>query len=312
MTATESAPGQQAGIPTCYRHPRRETYTRCTRCDRHICADCMREAPVGHQCVQCVKDGNKTVRQARTVLGGQVSARPVVTYAIIAVTVLAYVAELAKPGIVGQFDFLGNGLVRGGNMYLPVSGVAVPGFHAVGVAHGQWYRLFTYAFLHSLPTEPPLGIAHIIMNMWSLWILGPLVEEVTGRLRFAVLYLVSALGGSVMAFLIAPNVASYGASGAIFGLAGAYFVICRRLKRDVTYANRLVLYSVIWLAASAWFTSWEGHLGGLLAGGALALAYAYAPARHRTLVQAGAAAGIVALAIMLVALKTSQINATVL
>jgi hypothetical protein len=61
-----------------------------------------------------------------------------------------------------------------------------------------------------------------------------------------------------------------------------------------------------------WFTSWEGHLGGLLAGGALALAYAYAPARHRTLVQAGAAAGIVALAIVLVALKTSQINATVL
>lgn len=311
MTATEPAPGQQAEIPTCYRHSRRETYTRCTRCDRHICPDCMREAPVGHQCVQCVKDGNKTVRQARTVLGGQVSTRPVVTYVIIAITVLAYVAELAKPGIVDQLDFLGNGLVRGGNMYLPVSGVAVPGFHAIGVAHGQWYRLITYAFLHLLPTEPPLGIAHIIMNMWSLWILGPLVEEVTGRLRFAVLYLVSALGGSVMAFLIAPNVAALGASGAIFGLAGAYFVISRRLNRDVTYANRLVLYSVIWLAASAWFTSWEGHLGGLLAGGALALAYAYAPARHRTLVQAGATAGIVVLAIALVALKTSQIDATV-
>jgi membrane associated rhomboid family serine protease len=122
---------------------------------------------------------------------------------------------------------------------------------------------------------------------------------------------VSALGGSVVAFLIAPNATSYGASGAIFGLAGAYFVISRRLNRDVTYANRLVLYSVIWLAASAWFTSWEGHLGGLLAGGALALAYAYAPARHRTLVQAGATAGIVVLAIALVALKTSQIDATV-
>jgi membrane associated rhomboid family serine protease len=315
MTTTVPAPDQQAKAPTCYRHSRRETYTRCTRCDRHICADCMREAPVGHQCVQCVKDGNRTVRQPRTVLGGQVSARPVVTYAIIAITVAAYVAEVARPGLVNQFDMVGNGLARGGSFYLPVDrGVVVPGFHTIGVAHGQWYRLITYAFVHSLPTQPPLGITHIIMNMWSLWVLGPMVEQVMGRIRFGVLYLLSALGGSVAIMLLAPTAGADGASGAIFGLAAAYFVICKRLKRDVVYANRLALYSVVWLAATAWFTSWEGHLGGLLAGGALTLAYAYAyaPPRPRTLVQAGAAAGLLLLMIALVVFKVSQINAAAL
>ncbi|MGC1283441.1 MAG: rhomboid family intramembrane serine protease, partial [Streptosporangiaceae bacterium] len=162
----------------------------------------------------------------------------------------------------------------------------VPGFQPIGIAHGQWYRLITSAFLHLLPAQPPLGIAHIIMNMWSLWILGPLVEQVTGRLRFAVLYLLSALGSSVLVYLIAPDANVYGASGAIFGLAGAYFVICRRLERDIWYANRLIAFSLIWLVATAWFVSWEGHLGGLLAGGALGLAYAAAPAKRRTAVQA--------------------------
>jgi membrane associated rhomboid family serine protease len=308
---TTAAPGQQTEAPTCYRHPRRQTYVRCVRCDRYICPDCMRAAAVGHQCPQCVRDGSKTVRQARTALGGQVSARPAVTYAFIAVNVLAYLAELADPGIVNQFSNLGNGLAQGGTLHLPVAGgsVALPGFHAVGIAHGQWYRLITSPFLHLLPTQPPLGLAHIVLNMWSLWVLGPLVESVTGRLRFAALYLVSALGSSVMAYLIAPDTASIGASGAIFGLAGAYFVISRRLGQDISYANRLVLSSLVWLVASAWFTSWEGHLGGLLAGGALTAVYAYAPASQRKVIHAAATVGIVVIALVLVAVKTAQINA---
>ena len=308
---TTTTPGQQTGTPTCYRHPRRQTYVRCVRCDRYICPDCMRAAAVGHQCPQCVRDGSKTVRQARTVLGGQESARPVVTYAFIAVTVLAYLVELADPGIVNQFSALGNGLASGGTLHVPVAGgsVALPGFHAVGIAHGQWYRLITYAFFHLLPAQPPLGLAHIVMNMWALWVLGPLVEPVTGRLRFAALYLVSALGGSVMIYLIAPDTNSYGASGAIFGLAGAYFVISRRLGQDIRYANRLIIWSLVWLVGSAWFTSWEGHLGGLLAGGVLTAVYAYAPASQRKVIHVAATAGLVLILLALVALKTAQINA---
>jgi membrane associated rhomboid family serine protease len=307
---TTTTQGTQASAPTCYRHPRRQTYVQCVRCDRYICPDCIRTAAVGQQCPQCVRAGSKTVRQTRTVLGGRASAAPVMTYAFIAVNVLAYLAELADPGIVNQLSDLGNGLARGGTLYLPVQGgVAVPGFHAIGIAHGQWYRLITGPFLHLLPTQPPLGLAHIVLNMWSLWVLGPLVEQMTGRLRFAALYLLSALGGSVAAYLIAPDTAAIGASGAIFGLAGGYFVISRRLGRDVGYANRLILSSLLWLVASAWFTSWQGHLGGLLAGGALTAAYAYAPARQRTIVQAAATVGVLLIALALVVLKTAQINA---
>ncbi len=70
----------------------------------------------------------------------------------------------------------------------------------------------------------------------------------------------------------------------------------------------MIAFSLIWLVATAWFVSWEGHLGGLLAVGALGLAYAYAPAKQRTVVQAGAAAGILVIAIALVVLKTSQLT----
>jgi membrane associated rhomboid family serine protease len=269
----------------------------------------MREAPVGHQCPQCVKDGNKTVRQARTVFGGRVSTTPLVTYTLIAINVVAYLAELASPGLIDRFSGLGEGLARGGKLYV-VNGQSYPGFHAVGIAHGEWYRLITSAFLHLLPTMGFLGITHIVFNMWWLWALGRVVEEVMGRLRFLALYLLSALGSSVMAYLIAPQVGGVGASGAIFGLAAAYFIICRRLRRDVAYATRLIGIYLIWLVISASFTSWEAHLGGLLAGGAVALGYAYAPAKRRTIIHAGTTAGILVLAIALVVLKTAQLTGT--
>jgi membrane associated rhomboid family serine protease len=245
----------------------------------------MREAPVGHQCVQCVRDGSKSVRQPRTAFGGQVSATPVVTYALIAVNVVMYLIELASPGVIGQLSIFGE-----------------------GIAAGQWYRLITGSFLHLLPSQGLLGITHITFNMVALWILGRPVEEALGKLRFGVLYLVSALGGSVLVFLIAPEVPAVGASGAIFGLAAAFFVISRRLRRATGYAARLLIFYVLWLAISAGVTSWEGHLGGLLSGGALTLAYAYAPARRRTVIQAGAVAALLVLAIALVVLKSSQLG----
>src|SRR5919204_5849778 len=104
MTTTEPAEGQEAAAPTCFRHPKRETYVRCTRCDRYMCPDCMRAAAVGHQCVECVREGGKTVRRSHTVFGGRVSAVPLVTYTLIGINVLAYLAELVRPGIVDQFD----------------------------------------------------------------------------------------------------------------------------------------------------------------------------------------------------------------
>jgi membrane associated rhomboid family serine protease len=310
MTTTEPAEGQETPAPTCYRHPKRETYVRCTRCDRYMCPDCMRDAAVGHQCVECVRAGNKTVRRARTVFGGRPAVRPVITMTLIGINVVAYLGELVRPGIVAEFDSLGIGLVRAdGNYFVYDSGGSLPGYQLAGIAHGEWYRLVTSTFLHLLPTQGVFGIAHIVFNMWWLWRLGPAVEEVLGRLRFLVLYLLSGLGGGVLLYLIEPTASAVGASGAIFGLAGAYYVTSRRLNRLSGDARQVMVLFLVWMVVSAAITSWEGHLGGLLAGSAVAVAYAYAPRQQRVIVHVVASVGMLTLLVMLVALKTSQLTA---
>lgn len=310
MTTTEPAEGHQRPTPTCFRHPRRETYVRCTRCDRYMCPDCMRDAAVGHQCVECVRAGNKTIRRPRTVFGGRVAIRPVVTMTLIGINVAAYLVELVRPGIVDKFDSLGIGLVRAdGNYFVYDSGGSLPGYQLAGIAHGEWYRLVTSTFLHLLPTQGVFGIAHIVFNMWWLWRLGPAVEEVLGRLRFLVLYLLSGLGGGVLLYLVAPTSSAVGASGAIFGLAAAYYVTSRRLNRLSGDARQVMVLFVVWMVISAAVTSWEGHLGGLLTGGAVAVAYAYAPRQQRAIVHIVASVGALTLLVMLVALKTSQLTA---
>ncbi|MBG0856094.1 rhomboid family intramembrane serine protease [Streptomyces spinoverrucosus] len=296
----------ESTVTTCYRHPKVESYVRCTRCDRYICPDCMREAAVGHQCVECVKEGARSIRQTRTVVGGRVSAVPVVTYALIALNVLAYVGELVRPEIVDRLGMLGAGLVGPDGGHYRWQEVYPAGFEPEGLVDGEWYRLLTGAFLHLPPTEGTFGILHIVMNMAALWNLGRVVEHQLGRVRYVSLYLLSALGGSVLVLLLAPDALTVGASGAIFGLGAAYYVMARRLGADMNAVNRFMAGLLLWLLISAGLTSWQGHLGGLLAGGAVALALAYAPRGRRTLVQAGAC---VALLALLVALALGKVTA---
>ncbi|MGW3357800.1 rhomboid family intramembrane serine protease [Streptomyces bungoensis] len=304
MTAPESA-----AVTTCFRHPKVESHVRCTRCDRYICPDCMREAAVGHQCVECVKEGARTVRQARTAFGGRVSAVPVVTYVLVALNALAYLAELARPSIVDRFGMLGAGLEDADGVHYLWQYPYGPGVHAEGVVAGQWERLLTGAFLHMPPTEG-IGIMHIVMNMASLWSIGRVVEAQLGRARYLALYLLSALGGSVLVLLIAPGTMTVGASGAIFGLGAAYWVMGRRLGYDMRAVNQYMAGLLLWLVISAWMTSWQGHLGGLLAGGTVTLAYAYAPrGGRRTLLQAGACVALLALLVVLTAVKVSSLKA---
>ncbi|MFF4080382.1 rhomboid family intramembrane serine protease [Streptomyces sp. NPDC087218] len=305
----------EAAITTCYRHPSYETYVSCVRCERFICPDCMREAAVGHQCVECVKEGQRSVRQARTVFGGTVarSAVPLVTYVLIGLNVLVYLGELIRPGIVDRFAMLGAGLNGpDGNKYL-YEGGSFPGFDVVGVVDGEWYRLLTGAFLHLPPDASsfgslPFGVLHILFNMYALWNLGRVVEEQLGRVRYLALYLLSALGGSVLVYLIAPSDGTVGASGAVFGLGAAFYVINRRLGRDMRAVNRFMAGFLIWMLISAGFTSWQGHLGGLLTGGLVTVAYAYAPAGRRTTVQAAACVVLCAALVLLVVLKTSALT----
>ncbi|WP_217170449.1 rhomboid family intramembrane serine protease [Streptomyces sp. AC512_CC834] len=285
----------ESTVTTCYRHPAVECHVRCTRCERYICPDCMREAPVGHQCPECVKEGARSVRQARTIVGGRVSTTPVVTYVLIGLNVLAYLAEVVRPEIVDRFSMVGARLVGPDGGHYVYEGAYFGGFHAEGVVAGEWERMITGAFLHLEPTEGTFGILHIVMNMVALWQLGRVVEPMLGRVRHAVLYLLSALGGSVLELLLAdPAQPSVGASGAIFGLGAAYYVLARRIGADMASVNRFMAFLLLWLLLSAGLTSWQGHLGGLLTGGALALAYAPRDGR-RVAVQVAACVGLVLL-----------------
>ncbi|WP_081241585.1 rhomboid family intramembrane serine protease [Streptomyces viridosporus] len=299
----------ESTVTTCYRHPGVECHVRCIRCERYICPDCMREAAVGHQCPDCVKEGARSVRQARTLVGGRVSAVPVVTYVLIAVTVLVYVAELVRPEIVDRFAMLGAGLTGPDGGHYLWTDPYPEGFRPEGLVDGEWYRLLTGAFLHLPPTEGTFGVFHIVMNMVALWNLGRLVEPMLGRVHYLSLYLLSALGGSVLVLLLAPEDAVVGASGAVFGVGAAYYVMARRVGADMRTVNRFMAGLLVWLVLSAAVTSWEGHLGGLLAGGAVALAFAYAPRDgRRTAVQVGACAGLVVLLAAAAAIRMFELT----
>lgn len=274
---------------TCYRHPGRETGVRCSRCDRPICPDCMRPAAVGHQCPECVAAGARTVRAPRTAVGGSLrddTSR--VTLVLVGLNVLAFVAGLVLGAAELRAD-LGN-----------VAGPAVlPAGTLGGVAVGQEYRLITAAFLHA-------GLIHLALNMAALVVLGPPLEKLLGRLRFLTLYVLSALGGSVTAYLLAaPNTLSVGASGAIFGLFGAHYVAARRLGGDA--GPVLVMLAInLALTFALPFIDWRAHLGGLVTGAVVTAALVYAPRAQRGLVQA---TGCAAVGVLLAALVVARTNA---
>ncbi|MGY0023292.1 rhomboid family intramembrane serine protease [Streptomyces sp. cg35] len=298
---------QSATTPTCYRHAGTETHIGCVRCERPICPACMREASVGFHCPECVREGSRSVRQARTVAGGRISAVPLVTYALIAVNVLAYLGEVISPGIVERLQMLGQGLVGPDGARYVFQDSYPSDFHADGVAAGEWYRLLTGAFLHMPPTEGVFGVLHIALNMWSLWNLGRIVESQLGRVRYLALYLVSALGSSVVVLLIAPDTPTVGASGAVFGLGAAYYVIARRIGADMRQVNQFMAYFLLWMLISAGFTSWQGHLGGLLTGGLVTVGLVYAPRERRGPVQGVVCGAVVVLLVALAALKVAAL-----
>ena len=286
-----SAPDTSSAEPaTCYRHPDREAYVRCVRCERRICPDCMIPASVGFQCPECVKAGNKDVRTARTIFGGRVTDDPGwVSKVLIAVNVVTYVLQQVSDEFTRRFYDIG----------------AVPpppfGDPVIGVAAGEYYRLLTSAFLHG-------GVVHLLLNMYALYLFGPQLEAALGRLRFVALYVVSALGGSALSYAFAPPTQpSLGASGAVFGLLGAYLVVNRRLGRDNTMVLMLLAINLAYgfLVPNI---DWRAHLGGLVTGALVAASIAYAPAHRRNLVQ-GAGIALTLLAVVaVVAWRTADLT----
>jgi membrane associated rhomboid family serine protease len=285
----------QTATPVCYRHPGRPTYVSCTRCGRPACPDCLRSAAVGHQCLDCIQSGNQGVRQASGRFGGALSSKARVTQALIVINVVLYLVQLAHSSLATDWEIFGAARAPSGQL--------------VGVAFGQYYRLITSAFL---PGTGSLGILDIAFNMWALLIVGPALERVLGGARYLAVYLASALGGSVLYYLLVqPNQPALGASGAIFGLFGAWFVLSRRMGLD---SRQVVLLIVLNLGISfaVPFIAWQAHVGGLIVGAALTAAYAYAPRRNRTLIQVAATCAVVALLIVGVVVRDYQLVGSVI
>jgi membrane associated rhomboid family serine protease len=275
--------------------PGRETWIRCQRCDRPICPDCMRDAAVGFHCADCVRQGVKDTRQSRALYGGRRSADPRLTsYALIAINALVWLAITATGGtrsrLVDALALLPQGRCESRsvpNTYYPSirdeelcrAGTSGDGAWVVGVADGGWWQLLTSAFTH-------VEIWHVALNLMALAVLGPATEAILGRARFLAVYLAGALGGSTaVMWLSDPTLFTLGASGAIFGLLGALLVTFTKAGRDTRWITQNLVLGVVITVVGWRFISWQGHLGGLLAGAAAAAIVAYAPKDRRSLVQ---------------------------
>jgi membrane associated rhomboid family serine protease len=242
----------------CYRHPDRETGLSCSECGRPVCADCATFAPVGIRCPDHagVRRGPTTrikprpVRRAPgTALG---TSRAPVTYTLIAVNLAIYLLTVAQ----------GNGLSSpGGTLFDKMA------LYGQGVANGDWWRLVTTMFLHA-------SVLHIAFNMFALWVIGRPVEQYLGTVRYLGLYLVSGLAGSAGALIQTPGV-TVGASGAIFGILGAMMVIEWQVTGSLAgqAATLIAINLVISFAIPG--ISWGGHVGGLIGGILVMLAYAH-------------------------------------
>jgi membrane associated rhomboid family serine protease len=242
-----------------------------------------------------VREGNRGTRQAAGAFGGRATSNAVVTWTLVGINVLLYIVELAHSNLGNDWAMLGG---------------AISGGKVVGVAAGQWYRLITSAFLPP-PGLSGLGPLDIAFNMWALIIVGPALERMLGRLRYLAVYLVSGVGGSVAFFFLAPaNEPALGASGAIFGLFGAWFVLSRRLRMDSRQVVVLIVLNLV-LGFVIPGIAWQAHIGGLIAGCLLTAAYAYAPRQNRALAQGAATAALLAILIIGVVIRDHQLVGTV-
>ncbi|MDQ6615301.1 MAG: rhomboid family intramembrane serine protease [Actinomycetota bacterium] len=266
----------------CYRHADHLAGVHCTRCGRPICLDCMVVAPVGHHCPTCVTEGAQG-SGAGSRLGrrpGRSSRLTPVVAALIVINGAVFV--LTTTHRTWEFDY-----------------AQIPSL----VAHRQAYRLLTATFVHE-------NIPHLVFNMAALFISGPPIERALGRRRFVLLYLLAALGGSVCSFVFGPVlVAGVGASGAIFGIFGAWFSLARAQRSET---GVIMLLIAILLAYSFYDTAidWRAHVGGLVTGVVVGATYAWAarrPARQRLAYQGAVVVGLLAVLAALVLVRAAQL-----
>jgi membrane associated rhomboid family serine protease len=206
-------------MATCYRHPDRETGVSCSNCGRPICPDCMTSTSVGMRCPECARERTKV--RTGTAAFGRAGATPATTV-LIAINVVVFLIEIGA----------GSGGLNGGGNVIDNFSVFAP-----KIADGEWYRVLTGGFLHA-------GLLHIAFNMYALYILGQLLEPAFGKARFVAMYFASLFAGSLGVVLLEPSTPAVGASGAIFGLFAAAFVIARGRRLEAIAAQLGVLLLV--------------------------------------------------------------------
>ncbi|MGW0521418.1 rhomboid family intramembrane serine protease [Crossiella sp. NPDC003009] len=249
-------------LPRCTRHQDKETGLSCTRCGKPYCYECLSDAPVGKQCVDCVAEGKRTQRRGTNLVGNEdEQIRPIVTPVLIVLNVALFVLTAVQAG--GVNDLRESWVYDNGSMW------------QVAVAGDQWWRLLTSEFLHVAPW-------HLAVNMFSLWMLGQELEPLFGRIRFAVLYLLSGIGASVAIFLFSDS--AVGASGAIFGLLGAVVIVFIRRRQNLQPLAMVFGLNVVF-GLFIGNVSWVGHGGGLVTGALIAAGLIYVPVATRKLWQ---------------------------
>jgi membrane associated rhomboid family serine protease len=258
-TGTAGAEPEALGPNTrCYEHPDRLASSICRSCNRPICTVCMVQAPVGWHCHQCVRrDAKKSpvVRYQPGAAGFPAARQTPVTIALIVINLILFAAAAASDTLTAN-TWVYPILMRNG---------------------GQLYRLFTSFFV----TNSFLDVA---LNMWCLLIIGRLIEPALGKWRYLALYLLSGLGGSVAYYLLGnPLQPAAGASGAIFGIFGAYFILARRSSANTSGIVALIGINLVFSFVIP-NIAWQAHIGGLITGLAVASGFALARGRRDELV----------------------------
>lgn len=282
-------------MPTCWWHPDRQTGLRCTRCERYACPDCLREASVGYQCIDCVQLGRREERaqQAahrrsgfgyRTVAGARPTGKVIATPVLIALNLLVFGVTVAQSGSVSAN--------QASELFLAWTEVPML------TAAEQWWRLFTGGFLH-------FGPIHLAMNMLALWIIGRDLEQLLGTARYLALYGLSLFGGGAAVFAWSGvAVSTAGASGAVYGLLGGILVAALRLK--LRYGFIVAIIGLNFVLTLQFGFSLMGHLGGFVVGVVVTAALVYAPERIRLPVQLGTTVAVAAALLALVLVRDAQ------
>ena len=290
------APPPAPTIEVCYRHPTVQTRVHCTRCGRPICTDCMIQAPVGFQCPECVEEARKEFRRGPgRPLSGGVSATKVLLVAIVAM----YVVEIAKGGP--------GSLVQGPDQQTLFD---LGAMQPLAIANGQYWRLFSAMFLHA-------GLLHIGFNGYALWLFGRGIEGSLGRTWFLVTYFVAGFLASAASYAFGPVTAlGVGASGAIFGIFGAFIAYNYRRRHtalgaaNLRSALTLVLLNALLAIGYRSVIDWRAHLGGLAAGLLVGyIADSLGSRRDARVIQVAAVAAMIGLGVALTVWRTEAIRA---